>query len=159
MFKLELKTILLLVVIIVVGWSQWKIYKQEDTIYLLKDEVATSKEKVLDLTLRIDDIRKQITVDRVAVDSWFAETSKLKYDQKGHQDEVKNALKQFQFKLSTTEERTETPEESYRIGDSLIIPAIDGMWNAYNTTTALSGGTESVTIGVPETSTSGTTTQ
>jgi len=158
MFKLDLRTILLLLVMAVVGWTQWKIYNQERTISDLNTSLSDSQQKVSNLTEEVSNLREQMRIDREAVKGWFEQTNTLREVQQGHQSEVKDVLAKFQYELAFTAKQakamaTESSEPqvpSYRIGDSIAVPAIDGMWNAFTATGAYAGPAFTDPATVPE---------
>lgn len=132
--KIDLRTILLLLVVLAAFWTQWKISTQEDNIFQLTEDLELSKLRVSNLTLEVNDIRQQVRLDKEAVDDWYIATTQLKYDQKNYQSEVRDALAKFKYQLVVDAKDTEPAPRTYRIGDDIVIPAINGMWNAYDTT-------------------------
>lgn len=164
MFKFDLRTILLLAVMAIVGWTQWKIYNQERTISELNSSLEKSQQSVSNLTEEVNDLREQMRIDKEVVKGWFETTTKLQETQRGYQTEVQDVLTKFQYELafnakhaqSASTEDAELPASSYRIGDSIAVPAIDGMWNAFTATSALARPTATDSGSIAEKSTGGT---
>lgn len=164
MFKFDLRTLLLLGVLCVVGWTQWKIYSQEQTITQLNSKLEKSQQSVSNLTEAVNDLREQMRIDKAVVSGWFETTTKLQETQRGYQTEVKDVLNKFQFDLAYNAkvpppEDTKLQTPGYRIGDNIIVSVVNGMWNAFTATTTLSGSTPGNTNPAPEESPSRTPTE
>lgn len=158
MFKLDLRTILMFLIIAVVGWTQWKIYTQEQTISDLNTSLEKSQTSVSNLTLEVKELREQMRIDKEAVAGWFEKAKELHTVQQGYQTEVKDVLAKFQYELAfnaktpdaTKTEGAQPQVPSYRIGDHIAVPALNGMWNAFTTTRSAAGLTQPGTDAVPE---------
>lgn len=154
MFKFDIRTIVLFLVVAVVSWTQWKIYSQEQTIGNLSSSLKTSQEEVQELNLQLTDLKEQVRIDRTTVADWLKQTSQLRHDQQGYQAEVKDVLTKFQYQLAIDAAQPEPPEPGYRIGDHITVPAIDGMWKSYHST--LGTTTRPTAPGISGTGTGGT---
>lgn len=146
MFKFDIRTIVLLIILAVVGWTQWKIHSQEITIIGLADSLEKSKKEVSELATHLTDLKEQVRIDNTAVEEWFEKTLKLREDQQGYQAEVKDALSKFRYQMSIDAAKPDTPKASYRIGADITVPAIEGMWKSYNSTLTTITGTNTTTV-------------
>lgn len=157
-FFLNPRNILMIVIVAVISWTQWKIYSQEKTITELTSSLEDSQQKVSDLTADVENLRKQMRIDRQSVEEWFNTTTKLTDEQLGYQTEVENVLTKFRYELAVSAKDTKSQSPSLSIRPDIARSAIDGMWNAYASTQSLNGPPEPNPTRVPEKSTGSTPT-
>lgn len=157
-FLLNPRNLLMIVIVAVISWTQWKIYSQEKTITELTSLLEDSQQKVSDLTADVEDLLKQTRIDRQSVEEWFNTTTKLTDEQLGYQTEVENVLTKFRYELAVNAKDTKPQSPSLSIRPDIARSAIDGMWNAYASTQSLKGPPEPNPARVPEKSTGSTPT-
>lgn len=149
-FFLNPRNILMIAIIAVVSWTQWKIYSQEKTITELTSSLEASQQKVSDLTADVEDLREQMRIDRESVEDWFNTTTKFTDVQLGYQTEVENVLTKFRYELAVNAKKPEPQNTTASIRPDIASSAINGMWNAYASTQSLNGPPEPDPGGVPE---------
>lgn len=157
-FLLNPRNLLMIVIVAVISWTEWKIYSQEKTITELTSSLEDSQQKVSDLTADVEGLRKQMRIDRQSVEEWFNTTTKLTDEQLGYQTEVENVLTKFRYELAVNAKKPEPQNTVVNIRPDIARSAIDGMWNAYASTQSLNGPPEPNPARVPEKSTGSTPT-
>lgn len=149
-FLLNPRNLLMIVIVAVISWTQWKIYSQEKTITELTSSLEDSQQKVSDLTADVEGLRKQMRIDRQSVEEWFNTTTKLTDEQLGYQTEVENVLTKFRYELAVNAKKPGPQNPVASIRPDIASSAINGMWNAYASTQSLNGPPEPNPARVPE---------
>lgn len=134
MFKFDLRTLVMFAIIVVVGWTQYKIYTQDKTISQLNTDLSKSQQKVSNLTEELEGLKKQVLIDRKVVEDWFTKTNALTKEQQTHREEVKDVLNKFKFDMAVNAEKPEAVPMGASISPRVVDAAIKGMWNSFTTT-------------------------